>query len=251
MKNRAFTLIELLVVISIIALLIAILLPALSSARKSAQQIQCASNLKQLMVSWHAYATDNDSVNPQSYQTTFNGTYGINWNIAINDYIGDATDVFSCPNAPVPSGATGAVVGRADRGYFVPSNGIVSPDYDPKDNGAYGMNNWLENGGSPGAQLSKHIKTTAESGVDPSEVPTLLDATWVDVGWPTDTNTLPLDLYNPHPFSGGGNWMARATMERHFTGTNLGFLDGSVRNNRPTELWQYQWHKEFQTRDVP
>ncbi len=55
---RAFTLIELLVVISIIALLIAILLPALSSARQSAIQIQCASNNKQLGISANAYAAE-------------------------------------------------------------------------------------------------------------------------------------------------------------------------------------------------
>ncbi|XAL97964.1 prepilin-type N-terminal cleavage/methylation domain-containing protein [Phycisphaeraceae bacterium D3-23] len=56
--QTGFTLIELLVVISIIALLIGILLPALGAARKSAQNIQCLSNMRQIGVAGGAYLTD-------------------------------------------------------------------------------------------------------------------------------------------------------------------------------------------------
>ena len=58
MSRRAFTLIELLVVISIIALLVAILLPALGAARTSAKNIQCSSNIRQLVASELAFVAD-------------------------------------------------------------------------------------------------------------------------------------------------------------------------------------------------
>ena len=63
-NSKGFTLIELLVVIAIIAILAALLLPALSSAKKKAQQAACINNQKQLALGMQMYLGDNNDTFP-------------------------------------------------------------------------------------------------------------------------------------------------------------------------------------------
>jgi prepilin-type N-terminal cleavage/methylation domain-containing protein len=79
-RRKGFTLIELLVVIAIIAILMGILLPSLNSAREQGKRAACLSNLKQLILGWNMYASDNDekivyACTSKSYET---GRWGFN-----------------------------------------------------------------------------------------------------------------------------------------------------------------------------
>ncbi|MEX0654264.1 MAG: prepilin-type N-terminal cleavage/methylation domain-containing protein [Phycisphaeraceae bacterium] len=131
-RDAAFTLIELLVVMAIIALLVALAMPALSAARRSAERLRCASNLRQVTLagltflgdynhrvqpaSAHAWAVAQDSSQRRWRYDRDDGQL-LDWASALLPYLGETSSdhfrnasdrawpIFQCPSDPAMSEA--------------------------------------------------------------------------------------------------------------------------------------------------
>lgn len=95
--KQGFTLIELLVVIATIGILVSILVPASQSVRLSAQQVQCASNMRQIGIGLLSYASDNEFALPETAHTAFVDRA---WIYALAPYLGDLDEIRICPADP-------------------------------------------------------------------------------------------------------------------------------------------------------
>ena len=119
--RRGFTLVELLVVIGVVALLLALLLPALAKARRSAQRLACASNLRQIGAAFIAYAHNHRGYLPApalAWRFSHEEDW-VHWqpgrdirNSRLLPYVGNDTRVLSCPSGVPERGETEGSMGH-------------------------------------------------------------------------------------------------------------------------------------------
>ena len=251
-KRRGFTLVELLVVIAIIALLMSILMPALTKVKLQARSVVCMSNLSEWGKIFNMYTNENDGY-------FMHGWYGRpgcsdcqreSWPYSLRQYqdIRDKRGLQYCPmaawkdlNKKNPTDMQGSTLypwGGPDCFSFL---GGERGDCSSYGTNSYIYNKW-ERDDDPTAN-DNHWKRSDVKGT--GNIPVLTGATFITAA--------PWYQQGPPEYEGATHWsgalnaggMGEVCIDRHYGGTNVLFMDWSVRRVRLKALWTLKWSRTF------
>jgi len=247
-KRNGFTLIELLVVIAIIALLMAILMPALQRVKKQAMTVVCRSNLHQLSFFLATYTDDNDGRFWRGWEGVAAAELKLRWFYVLESVYKNPKLRF-CPSAvkPLWDPANPDGTRRNPFGAWLGTT-MWGGDQTEGRGGSYGVNGWIQNPRGD-LKITGGMFPTEDNWRTPNvqgagNIPAFSDAWWTG-GQPFHANV-------PPEFDGQMNGardqeMNRFCLNRHNKGSNVLFLDWSVRKVGLKELWVLKWHRRFNT----
>ena len=227
-------------------------MPALSRVKKQARSVTCQALLKQWGTIWSMYCDDNDGRFPEAGPLGWKrGT----WVIALRDSYRTRSEILLCPAAVkrLPTGSSGVQAwGDSTHTYIMGSGGI----FNAQEESSYGQNNWTFYATGTGAIQGRPIpwnwKTKDVS--NSTNVPIFADTMWRGGGpcyRTSETGALNPSFNRIIPPQFDGQWinyvneMMHFTLTRHQTGTNVLFLDWSVRPVGLKELWTLKWHRKY------
>jgi len=144
MRNRAFrpgfSVIELLVVIAIIAVLIGLIVPGIQTARAAANRIQCANNLHQIGIAYHAFL-DARGGRPSWFKSDST------WMDQLKPFLDNQEVIFACASAPPADGGnseTGPIWTAHDSNQFVTFQTYAFPSDHVRGDALSAVTYWLD-----------------------------------------------------------------------------------------------------------